>query len=82
MSSASSGINPAIQVGETLPEFRLSDAVGNERSSAELLAHGPLLITFYRGEWCLFCNIALVGFQKIVDEIIHGQMSTRRVLGR
>ncbi|KAK9364404.1 thioredoxin-like protein [Lipomyces kononenkoae] len=59
----------AIQVGETLPEFRLSDATGIERSSAELLANGPLLITFYRGEWCPFCNIALVGFQKIIDEI-------------
>ncbi|KAK9343623.1 thioredoxin-like protein [Lipomyces starkeyi] len=59
----------AIQVGDTLPEFHLSDAVGNERSSAELLANGPLLITFYRGEWCPFCNIALVGFQKILDQI-------------
>ncbi|KAK9342805.1 thioredoxin-like protein [Lipomyces starkeyi] len=59
----------AIQVGDTLPEFRLSNAVGNERSSAELLANGPLLITFYRGEWCPFCNIALVGFQKILDQI-------------
>ncbi|KAK9233766.1 thioredoxin-like protein [Lipomyces kononenkoae] len=59
----------AIQVGESLPEFRLSDAVGNDRSSAELLANGPLLIAFYRGEWCPFCNIALVGFQKILDEI-------------
>ncbi|KAK9349765.1 thioredoxin-like protein [Lipomyces doorenjongii] len=59
----------AIQVGATLPEFTLSDAVGKERSSAEFLAKGPLLVAFYRGEWCPFCNIALVGFQKIIDEI-------------
>ncbi|KAJ8098116.1 thioredoxin-like protein [Lipomyces tetrasporus] len=59
----------AIQVGDALPEFRLSDAVGTERSSTELLSNGPLLIAFYRGEWCPFCNIALVGFQKILDEI-------------
>jgi peroxiredoxin len=33
-------------------------------SSTGLLAQGPLLITFYRGEWCPFCNVALSGLQK------------------
>lgn len=59
----------AIQVGDTLPEFRLSDAVGTECSSTELLKNGPLLITFYRGEWCPFCNVALVGFQKVLEDL-------------
>jgi peroxiredoxin len=58
----------AIQVGDTIPEFALSDAVGNEVTSASLLAQGPLLITFYRGEWCPFCNLALVAMQKHLDE--------------
>lgn len=48
-----------IQVGDALPPFTLPNAVGQEVSSADLLAKGPLLITFYRGEWCPFCNIAL-----------------------
>jgi peroxiredoxin len=61
--------NAAIQVGDTLPEFSLSDAVGTQRSSSELLLKGPLLITFYRGEWCPFCNIILSHFQKILPEI-------------
>ncbi|QKX58253.1 uncharacterized protein TRUGW13939_05374 [Talaromyces rugulosus] len=59
----------AIQVGDTLPEFSLSDAVGTQRSSSELLSKGPLLVTFYRGEWCPFCNIILSNFQKILPEI-------------
>lgn len=58
----------AIQVGDTLPEFRLSDAVGKEVTSADLLAQGPLLITFYRGEWCPFCNFAVAALQKHLDE--------------
>lgn len=58
----------AIQVGDTLPEFCLSDAVGKEVKSADLLAHGPLLINFYRGEWCPFCNLALASMQKHLDE--------------
>jgi peroxiredoxin len=59
----------AIQIGDTLPEFSLSDAVGTQRSSGELLSKGPLLITFYRGEWCPFCNITLTNFQKILPDI-------------
>jgi len=58
----------AIQVGDKLPEFKLSNAVGSEVSSTELLAKGPLLITFYRGEWCPFCNLALAAMQKHLDE--------------
>ncbi|MBB1127406.1 hypothetical protein [Thiospirillum jenense] len=41
----------AIKVGETLPEFALPDAKGNLISSKELLAKGPLAISFYRGVW-------------------------------
>ncbi|KAI1749577.1 AhpC-TSA-domain-containing protein [Xylaria castorea] len=54
----------AIQVGDKLPEFRLTDATGKEVTSDSLLAKGPLLITFYRGEWCPFCNISIAFLQK------------------
>ncbi|PYI09848.1 redoxin domain-containing protein [Aspergillus sclerotiicarbonarius CBS 121057] len=59
----------AIQVGDQLPPFRLKDAVGVEQSSADLLAKQALVITFYRGEWCPFCNIALAGLQKYHAEL-------------
>jgi peroxiredoxin len=63
--------NPAnaIQVGDKLPAFKLSDATGKEVDSADLLANGPLLINFYRGNWCPFCNIALKGYQDKLEEI-------------
>ncbi|KAI0871590.1 AhpC-TSA-domain-containing protein [Hypoxylon argillaceum] len=57
-----------IQVGDKLPEFALTDATGKEVTSASLLAKGPLLITFYRGEWCPFCNIAIGFLQKHLPE--------------
>ncbi|KAI4156007.1 MAG: hypothetical protein LQ340_000596 [Diploschistes diacapsis] len=59
----------AIQPGEKLPEFALPDATGKEVSSKKLLSQGPLLITFYRGEWCPFCNLAISAFQKHLPEI-------------
>ncbi|KAI3336917.1 AhpC-TSA-domain-containing protein [Xylariaceae sp. AK1471] len=54
----------AIQAGDKIPEFRMTDATGKEVTSDSLLEKGPLLITFYRGEWCPFCNIALGFLQK------------------
>ncbi len=41
----------AIKVGETLPEFALPDVKGNLVRSKDLLANGPLAISFYRGVW-------------------------------
>mgnify|MGYP001823267409 CR=1 FL=1 len=47
-----SGIaDKAINIGETLPEFTLPDEKGNFVSSKNLLAKGPLAISFYRGVW-------------------------------
>ncbi|OAA65265.1 Thioredoxin-like fold protein [Niveomyces insectorum RCEF 264] len=54
----------AIQEGQPLPAFQLPDALGKTVSSTELLKKGPILITFYRGTWCPFCNIALAHLQK------------------
>jgi peroxiredoxin len=58
----------AIQVGQTLPSFDLPNAVGEQIKSTDLLSKGPLLITFYRGEWCPFCNLAIAMLQKKLPE--------------
>ena len=41
----------AFKTGETLPEFTLPDEKGNLVSSRDLLARGPLAVSFYRGVW-------------------------------
>ena len=58
----------AIQPGQKLPEFRMQNAVGKEVSSSELLSRGPVLLTFYRGEWCPYCNLAVAALQKHVED--------------
>lgn len=40
-----------IRVGETFPEFTLPDENGNLINSKDLLAKGPLAVSFYRGIW-------------------------------
>ncbi|KAM0457193.1 hypothetical protein ACHAPV_006833 [Trichoderma viride] len=61
-------INSTIQVGASLPAFKLPNALGNEVTRESLLAKGPVLITFYRGDWCPYCNLALRSLQLHLDE--------------
>ena len=41
----------ALRMGATAPAFALPNAMGKTVRSADLLAKGPLVISFYRGEW-------------------------------
>lgn len=66
--AATFNYSSTIKVGDKLPSFTLTDALGKEVHSADLLAKGPLLITFYRGEWCPYCNLALRSLQKSLPE--------------
>ncbi|MEM1330605.1 MAG: peroxiredoxin-like family protein [Planctomycetota bacterium] len=59
----------AKQVGDKAPQFILPDAVGNEVSLDELLAEGPVVLTWYRGGWCPYCNIQLRAYQQILPQI-------------
>src|ERR1700760_4859731 len=49
----------AKKAGDTAPDFTLLDSDGRPVSSRELLARGPLVISFYRGVWCPYCILEL-----------------------
>ena len=66
----SSGAAPGLAVGEAAPGFSLNDAVGNRVVLAELLTEGPVVVTFYRGEWCPYCNLQLRALQEVLPDII------------
>jgi peroxiredoxin len=59
----------AKKAGDTAPEFTLNDPDGKPVSSRDLLARGPLALSFYRGVWCPYCNIELQGLQAALGEI-------------
>lgn len=60
----------ALQVGEYMPNFSLKNAVGDMVDSEDLLDKGPLVISFYRGAWCPYCNIELAEYQERLGDII------------
>ena len=49
----------ALKVGDQLPDATFSDASGAQVTLSSLLAKGPLILNFYRGGWCPYCNIEL-----------------------
>lgn len=55
--------------GDAAPGFALPNAVGAKIESAALLRDGPLVVTFYRGGWCPYCNLELREYQKLLPEI-------------
>ncbi len=59
----------ALAVDDYFPQFSLPNVVGDAISSGELLAQGPLVVCFFRGGWCPYCNLELRAYQSILREI-------------
>lgn len=58
-----------LRSGEMAPLFSLPNASGQPVALAELLKTGPVVLTFYRGVWCPYCNLELKLYQQILPDI-------------
>lgn len=67
--SATNIVDKAPKAGDTLPEFSLQNHKGGTTNLSTLLAKGPVIVTFYRGGWCPYCNLELRAYQEILPEI-------------
>ena len=56
----------ALQVGDRAPPIPLRDQHGAAFDLAALLMRGPVVVTFYRGGWCPFCNLELKAYQALL----------------
>ncbi len=59
----------AIAAGDAAPDFTLTDQDGETVSLKSLLANGPVVVSFYRGVWCPYCNIELKALEAALGEI-------------
>ena len=59
----------ALGEGDTAPDFELPNAVGETVRLSELLSAGPVVLSFYRGQWCPFCNLELRALQQAMTDI-------------
>ncbi|MBY8867016.1 peroxiredoxin-like family protein [Streptomyces sennicomposti] len=70
--AASGQAGRALTVGARAPRFTLPSATGHPVALDGLLAEGPVVLTFYRGAWCPYCNLALRALQQR-----HGEFAER-----
>lgn len=66
--AASGVLDKALNVGDKAPDFTLPSAIESKITLSELLKDGPVVMTWYRGEWCPYCNIYLEDLQKHADD--------------
>ena len=59
----------AIQINDMAPNFTLPNARGGDLQLFEALKHGPIVLSFYRGGWCPFCNLEFRALQMILPEM-------------
>jgi peroxiredoxin len=59
----------ALKAGDHAPSFELPDGDGMLWRSEDLLGNVPLVIVFYRGRWCAYCNAQLAALQEIHPQI-------------
>ena len=57
-------VTSAKQVGDTAPNFTLNNALGESVSLTDYLKKGPVILTWYRGGWCPYCNLTLHQLQE------------------
>lgn len=59
----------ALKAGDAAPAFTLPDPDGRSVASADLLGEGPVVLTFYRGVWCPYCNLDLAALEAARPDI-------------
>ncbi len=65
---ASGAAQRARKAGDVAPSFSLKDPEGNVVNSSDLLKRGPLVLSFYRGIWCPYCNMELQALEAAKPE--------------
>jgi len=65
----SEAVKVSLQMGAQAPDFLLPNVDGTIVSLSTLLQSGPVVITFYRGDWCPFCNFTLRAYERILPQI-------------
>ncbi|OYY72069.1 peroxiredoxin-like family protein [Sphingomonas sp. 28-63-12] len=66
--SASGILDAALKAGDHAPDFALTDAHGGMVRLSHVLASGPVVLSFYRGGWCPYCNLELRALQNVLPE--------------
>lgn len=65
---AQNAVPTGLKIGDTAPEFSTMDYAGNQVVLSELLTKGKVVVLFYRGAWCGYCNKYMDELQKNAEK--------------
>lgn len=60
----------AIPVGAEAPDFTLQDTNGGTYTLSESIKKNPVVLVFYRGDWCAWCQLQTAQLAKVYNEFI------------
>lgn len=58
-----------LKIGEKAPNFVLKNQLGETVELQKVLAEKKVVLVFYRGAWCPYCNLQLKAYQDILHDI-------------
>lgn len=58
----------ALKVDDKVTDFELNNALGKPVKLSTLLQNGPVILTWYRGGWCPYCNVQLGYLQSMLSQ--------------
>ncbi|MBL3547395.1 peroxiredoxin-like family protein [Chryseobacterium sp. KMC2] len=59
----------SIAMGDTFPDFSLPNTNNEIVKLKELLQNGKVIVAFFRGSWCPYCNLELKALQDSLKQI-------------
>ncbi|UTW55947.1 peroxiredoxin-like family protein [Kordiimonas sp. SCSIO 12610] len=62
-------VETALKTGDKAPDFALKGANGGQVTLSEKLKEGPIVVLFYRGGWCPYCNMELKAYQDNLETL-------------
>ena len=62
----------ALPVPTAVPPFTLHDTDGRPYSPTQLPADKPLILVFYRGDWCPYCQLQMHQLSQVYEQIVRG----------
>lgn len=63
-------LDKALNVGDIAPNFTLTNALGESVELYDYLKKGKVILTWYRGGWCPYCNLTLAQLQLELPEFL------------
>lgn len=60
--------NPGLKVGAKAPDFSLKNHAGKTVKLSAVLKNGPVVLTFYRGAWCPYCNLQMHQLKEVLPQ--------------